>query len=95
MRRAARRCNDDLHPPIRRAGREPLLHLRLFGNRAANLGLGTQAAQWLTMQGTFFVTAVYLQNARGYNAILTGLVLMAMPLDERVADFQPQPLRDR
>ncbi|WP_433201699.1 MFS transporter [Dactylosporangium sp. CS-047395] len=58
-----------------RRGREPLLRLRLFGDRAANLGLGTQAVQWLVMQGTFFVTAVYLQNARGYSAILTGLVL--------------------
>ncbi|MET7400013.1 MFS transporter [Dactylosporangium sp. NPDC005572] len=58
-----------------RAGREPLLHLRLFRNRPANLGLGTQAVQWLVMQGTFFVTAVYLQEARGYDAIATGLAL--------------------
>lgn len=58
-----------------RAGREPLLHLRLFGQRAANLGLGTQAVQWLIMQGTFFVTAVYLQEARGFDAIMTGLAL--------------------
>lgn len=58
-----------------RKGREPLLHLRLFGNRAANLGLGTQAVQWLVMQGAFFVTAVYLQEARGYNAVMTGLAL--------------------
>jgi MFS family permease len=58
-----------------RHGREPLLHLRLFGNRTANLGLGTQAVQWLVMQGTFFVTAVYLQDARGYDAVMTGLVL--------------------
>ncbi|MFC5003995.1 MFS transporter [Dactylosporangium cerinum] len=58
-----------------RRGREPLLHLRLFGNRAANLGLGTQAVQWLVMQGTFFVTAVYLQDARGYDAVMTGIVL--------------------
>ncbi len=58
-----------------RKGREPLLHLRLFGNRAANLGLGTQAVQWLVMQGTFFVTAVYLQDGLGYNAVMTGLAL--------------------
>ncbi|MFI5911800.1 MFS transporter [Dactylosporangium sp. NPDC051541] len=58
-----------------RRGREPLLHLRLFAVRTANLGLSTQAAQWLVMQGTFFVTAVYLQSARGYSAIVTGLVL--------------------
>jgi predicted MFS family arabinose efflux permease len=58
-----------------RHGREPLLHLRLFGNRAVNLGLGTQVVQWLVMQGTFFVTAVYLQDALGYNAVMTGIAL--------------------
>jgi MFS family permease len=58
-----------------RAGKEPLLHLRLFRNRTANLGLGTQTIQWLTMQGTFFVTSVFLQETRGYNAIQTGLAL--------------------
>jgi MFS family permease len=58
-----------------RRGREPLLHLRLFADRTANLGLGTQAVQWLVMQGTFFVTAVYLQDARGFDAIRTGLLL--------------------
>jgi MFS family permease len=58
-----------------RAGREPLLHLRLFRNRTANLGLGTQTVQWLIMQGTFFVTSVYLQEARGFSAIQTGLTL--------------------
>ncbi|MDG6105818.1 MFS transporter [Dactylosporangium aurantiacum] len=58
-----------------RAGRTPLIHLRMFGDRAANLGLGTQAVQWLVMQGTFFVTAVYLQEALGYSAVMTGLAL--------------------
>jgi MFS family permease len=58
-----------------RAGKEPLLPLRLFRNRTANLGLGTQTIQWLIMQGSFFVISVFLQEARGYNAIETGLVL--------------------
>ncbi|HTJ34809.1 MAG TPA: MFS transporter [Dactylosporangium sp.] len=58
-----------------RHGREPLLPLRLFTDRTANLGLGTQTVQWLVMQGSFFVTAVYLQDARGYDAIRTGLLL--------------------
>ncbi|HKT03677.1 MAG TPA: MFS transporter [Rugosimonospora sp.] len=57
------------------AGRVPLLRLRLFADRTANLGLGTQGIQWLVMQGTFFVTAVFLQEARGYTAIQTGLIL--------------------
>jgi len=58
-----------------RHGREPLLPLRLFRNRTANLGLGTQTIQWLILQGSFFVISVFLQQVRGYNAIQTGLVL--------------------
>ncbi|NYD41412.1 MFS transporter [Nocardioides panaciterrulae] len=58
-----------------RSGREVLLRLRLFRNRTANLGLGTQLAQWLTMQGSFFVISVFLQDARDFSAIETGLML--------------------
>ena len=58
-----------------KAGKEPLLHLRLLHDRTANLGLGTHAVQWLVMQGTFFVTAVFLQEVRDYNALQTGLML--------------------
>jgi MFS family permease len=57
-------------------GRVPLVALRMFRNRTANLGLGTQLIQWLTMQGSFFVISVFLQEARGYSAIKTGLVLI-------------------
>jgi MFS family permease len=60
-----------------RAGKEPLLSTRLFRNRTSNLGLVTQNAQWLTLQGTFFVVSVFLQTVRGYSAIETGLVLTA------------------
>jgi MFS family permease len=60
---------------VERRGGEPLLHLRLFRNRAANLGLGTQLVQWLSIQGTFFVTSVYLQEVRGFSAVQTGLTL--------------------
>jgi MFS family permease len=58
-----------------RHAKEPLLHRRLFRNRTANLGLGTQLSQWLVMQGSFFVISVYLQEIWKYNAIKTGLVL--------------------
>ncbi len=57
------------------AGKEPLLPLRLFANKTANLGMGTQTVQWLIMQGSFFVISLFLQEARGYGAIQTGLVL--------------------
>jgi MFS family permease len=56
-------------------GKDVLLGLRLFGNRTANLALGTQAIQWLILQGSFFVLSVYLQQVRHYDAIQTGLML--------------------
>jgi MFS family permease len=56
-------------------GKDVLLPLRMFGNRIANLAMGTQAIQWLTLQGSFFVVSVYLQEVWHYNAIQTGLTL--------------------
>ena len=58
-----------------RKGRDVLLPLRLFRNKVANLGLGTQVIQWLILQGSFFVVSVYLQEVNGFNAIQTGLML--------------------
>ena len=58
-----------------RHGREPLLHLRMFASRVANLGMGTQFVQWLILQGTFFIVSVFLQERRHYSAIQTGLML--------------------
>jgi MFS family permease len=58
-----------------RKGRDVLLPLRLFRNKVANLGLGTQVSQWLILQGSFFVVSVYLQEVNGFNAIKTGLML--------------------
>ena len=58
-----------------RKGRDVLLPLRMFRNKVANLGLGTQVIQWLILQGSFFVVSVYLQEVNGFNAIKTGLML--------------------
>jgi len=58
-----------------RAGKEPLLATRIFADRTANFGLGTQLIQWLIVQGSFFVISVFLQEARHFNAIETGLAL--------------------
>ena len=81
-----------------KAGREPLLHTRLFKNRTANLGLGTQTIQWLVLQGAFFVISVFLQDVRHYNAVKTGLmltpatigILLASLLAPRFARRHPQ-----
>ncbi len=59
-----------------RAGKEPLLSIRLFRNRTSNLGLVTQLVQWLVMQGAFFVISVYLQTVHHFSAIQAGLGLM-------------------
>src|SRR5436305_4501540 len=45
-----------------RQGRDGLLPLRLFRNKIANLGLGTQVIQWLILQGSFFTVSVFLQE---------------------------------
>jgi MFS family permease len=58
-----------------RRGRDPLISIRLFHNRRSNLGLITQNVQWLTMQGSFFVISVFLQQTWHYSAIETGLML--------------------
>jgi MFS family permease len=58
-----------------RKHKDVLLPLRLFRNRASNLGLGTQVIQWLIVQGSFFAASVFLQQVDGYTAIKTGLVL--------------------
>ena len=56
-------------------GKDVLLPLRLFRNKIANLGLGTQTIQWLILQGSFFTVSVYLQEVNHYSAIQTGLLL--------------------
>src|SRR5207245_4711356 len=58
-----------------RAHRDPLVSPSLFRNRTSNLGLVTQIIQWLILQGTFFVIAVFLQTIGKFNAIETGLTL--------------------
>jgi MFS family permease len=81
-----------------RKHRDVLLALRLFRNRAVNLGLGTQVIQWLIVQGSFFVISVYLQEVDGYNAIKTGLlltpatigILAASAAADRLARRHPQ-----
>jgi MFS family permease len=56
---------------------EPLLATSLFRNRTSNLAMVTQNIQWLLMMGASFVISVYLQVARGYSAIQTGLTFTA------------------
>jgi MFS family permease len=82
-----------------RKGKDVLLALRLFRDRVANLGLGTQLIQWLILQGSFFTVSVYLQEVDGYDAIGTGLlltpatlgILAASAAADRLARRRSQP----
>jgi MFS family permease len=56
-------------------GRDVLIGTRMFRNRVANLGMGTQLIQWLVRQGSFFIVSVFLQQVRHFDAIQTGLML--------------------
>jgi len=80
------------------SGRVPLISPSLFTSRTSNLGLTTQLAQWLILQGSFFVISVFLQNVRHYSAIKTGLmlvpgtigILLAAAFAQRMASRHPQ-----
>lgn len=59
--------------------------------RTSNLGLVTRNVQWLMLMGTSFVVAAYLQVGRGYDAIGTGVILLASsPAAGRLAKRRPQ-----
>ena len=75
-----------------RAGEEPLLATALFKNRISNLGLVTQNIQWLLLIGTAFVVSAFLQVARGYNAIETGVIFTAATLGILVSSLAAERL---
>jgi MFS family permease len=77
------------------ADKDPLLSVRLFRNRTSNLGLATQTVQWLTLQGSFFVLSVFLQQVRGFNAIETGLMLTPATIGILASSAAAQRLAER
>lgn len=78
-----------------RAGVEPLLSTALFRSRTSNLGLVTQNVQWLVLMGISFVVSTYLQVVRGYNAIVTGLILTAATAGVLLASVLAERLAKR
>ena len=77
---------------MERAGKEPLLHTRMFQNRVSNLGLVTQNIQWLVLLGLSFVVSVYLQQVRGYGAIETGLILTPATIGILLSSMAARPV---
>jgi MFS family permease len=75
-----------------RAGKEPLLSIELFRNRASNLGLVTQNFQWLLLMGVSFVVSVFLQTERHYSAIKTGVIFTAATVGVLVSSLAAERL---
>jgi len=72
----------------------PLLELRVFRSRDFSLGIVAQWAAQFALFGGFFLLPLFLQQARGYGAFDTGLILLPqaiaaaifMPLGGRLFD---------
>jgi len=78
-----------------RAGKEALLSVELFANRTSNLGMITQNIQWMVLMGTSFTVAVFLQVARGYNAIETGVIFTALTVGVLLSSLAAERLAKR
>jgi EmrB/QacA subfamily drug resistance transporter len=63
-----------------REGKTPLVSLKLFKNSQFTSGAFTTAVLSLSQAGIFFTLPVFLQAARGLDALHTGLVLLPMSL---------------
>ncbi|PRW64528.1 DHA2 family efflux MFS transporter permease subunit [Actinopolyspora mortivallis] len=59
---------------------EPMLELRLLGNRIFGTGNLLLLCQTGAMFGTLFLVPLYLQNLRGFSALQAGAVLMPQAL---------------
>jgi EmrB/QacA subfamily drug resistance transporter len=60
--------------------RFPMIDLRLLKNRRLSAGAAAMITSFLVMLGGFFLLSQFLQFARGYSALETGLILIPFPL---------------
>lgn len=58
--------------------KDVLVHLRLFANNIVQSSLGTIMILYFLMGGTMYTIALYTQIELGYNALLSGLVLLPL-----------------
>ncbi len=63
---------------VERSSRQPMLDLRLFGNRTfAGANIAALLVS-LAMFGVFFFVSLYMQNVLGYSPVHTGVVFLPM-----------------
>jgi MFS family permease len=63
-----------------RAGKEPLIELSIFKNRAAAVGLPTILVLAFLQSGLLFVAPVFLQMSLGLSPLLCGLTIMPLTI---------------
>ena len=78
-----------------RRGGDPLLDLRLFGERAFVAGIVTQLVFFSGMASFFLVLALYLQEGRGLSALDAGLVFTILAAAYLVASARAPELTQR
>ncbi|MEU7281246.1 MFS transporter [Streptomyces sp. NPDC045431] len=65
---------------VERAGRAPLMDLRMFARRPVVAGAFLMLVATALLIGFFFLGSVYLQHVRGFSALRTGLVFLPVAL---------------
>lgn len=69
---------------LARAGRDPILDLRLFHDRAFRVGALLTVVFYAGVAGFFVVFSIYLQVGQGFSALGTGLAIVAYSLGAAV-----------
>lgn len=77
------------------AGRDPLIELGLFRERAFSAGLLSSLAFAMVLASFFLILAVYLQDGRGFSALDSGLTFTCVGAGYFAAMFLAQPLAAR
>jgi MFS family permease len=76
----------------RGAGREPLLDLALFRDRAFSAGLLAQLVFWSGQASFFLVLALYAQEGRGMSALKSGLLFTVLAASYLAASMRAPAL---
>ncbi len=78
-----------------RGGRAPLVELALFRGRSFAIGSLTAMTFSLVPPSFFFVLALYLQQGRGYSALFSGVVFVAVGIGYFAALLVATPLAQK
>ncbi|HEY6491897.1 MAG TPA: MFS transporter [Trebonia sp.] len=73
----------------------PSLDVRLFKHRALSASVGSIALLFFGMGGVYFFSSFYLQNARGYSPLMTGLLAVPFAVGQFVMSPRSASLVNR